>query len=98
MAHIIYDDINFRRQILKEQEFCFICFFCSDMNFILFYSTALSEAHARLAMRCEVNYEDVSAVLCLYETAMVTLFGSYYVTPPPQPKLLDVNSLPLQVN
>jgi hypothetical protein len=29
---------------------------------------------------------------------MVTLFGSYYVTPPPQPKLLDVNSLPLQVN
>jgi hypothetical protein len=68
------------------------------MNFLLFYSTALSEAHARLAMRCEVNYEDVSAVLCLYDTAMVTLFGSYYVTPPPQPKLLDVNSLPLQVN
>ncbi|XP_033606674.1 minichromosome maintenance domain-containing protein 2 isoform X2 [Cryptotermes secundus] len=60
--------------------------------------TALSEAHARLAMRHEVNYEDVSAVLCLYETAMVTLFGSYYVTPPPQPKLLDVNSLPLQVH
>jgi hypothetical protein len=28
---------------------------------------------------------------------MVTLFGSYYVTPPPRPKLLDVNSLPLQV-
>jgi hypothetical protein len=29
---------------------------------------------------------------------MVTLFGSYYVIPPPQPKLLDVNLLPLQVN
>jgi hypothetical protein len=68
------------------------------MNFILVYSTALSEAHARLAMRHVVMYEDVSAVLCLYETAMVTLFGSYYVTPPPQPKLLDVNLLPLQVN
>ncbi|KDR21681.1 hypothetical protein L798_03806 [Zootermopsis nevadensis] len=60
--------------------------------------TALSEAHARLAMRHEVSYEDVSAVLCLYETAMVTLFGPYYVTPPPQPKTLDVNSVPLQMH
>jgi DNA replicative helicase MCM subunit Mcm2 (Cdc46/Mcm family) len=65
---------------------------------MLFHSTALSEAHARLAMRHEVNCEDVSAVLYLYEAAMMTLFGSYYVIPPPQPKQLDVNSLPLQVN
>jgi hypothetical protein len=98
MSHIMWGDMNFRRKVLKEQEFCLICLFCSDINFMLFYSTALSEAHARLAMRHEVKYEDVSAVLYLYETAMVTLFGSCYVTPPPQPKLLDVNSLPLQVN
>jgi hypothetical protein len=49
-------------------------------------------------MRHEVKYEDVSAVLFLYETAMVTLFGPYYVTPPPQQKPLGGNSLPIQVN
>jgi len=82
----------------RNKSLCLTCIFCEYYNFILCYSTALSEAHARLAMRHEVKYEDVSAVLFLYETAMMTLFGSYYVTPPPQQKCLGVNSLPVQVN
>ncbi|XP_067009465.1 minichromosome maintenance domain-containing protein 2 isoform X2 [Anabrus simplex] len=44
---------------------------------------ALSEAHARLARRDTVLYADVVAVLYLYETAILKLFGQCYVSPPP---------------
>ena len=49
-------------------------------------------------MSPEVCCEDVAMVLYLYEMAMVTLFGTYYVTPPPELGNLDADNLPFQVN
>lgn len=40
------------------------------------FRTALSEAHARLSLRTEVLYEDVAAIIYLYQEAISDLFGN----------------------
>ncbi|CAG2058371.1 unnamed protein product [Timema podura] len=44
--------------------------------------TSLSEAHARLAMHSTVSYDDVLAILYLYEESMAAMFGPCYIAPP----------------
>ncbi|KAL0267141.1 UNVERIFIED_CONTAM: hypothetical protein PYX00_009492 [Menopon gallinae] len=41
--------------------------------------TSLAEAHARLALRNEITYEDVIAILYLYNESVSALFGSPFI-------------------
>lgn len=46
-------------------------------NYTLYgsFRTSLAEAHARLALRTEVLFEDVATIIYLYEEALSSFFG-----------------------
>jgi len=58
----------------------------------------MAEAHARLSLRSEIVPEDALVAICLYEQAMVSLFGAAFQAPPPPLSGITSNNIKQSVD